>query len=72
MGTPTVVMGRDADALHNCYDPDRGPLDLTANVMDGHDYSNRGSLDRAANAITARRRGRGGDRWPLDRASWAR
>lgn len=33
-------------------DPNRGPLDRTANALGGHDDPNRGPLDRAANAIT--------------------
>lgn len=32
-------------------DPNRGPLDRTANALDGHDDPNRGPIDRASNAL---------------------
>jgi uncharacterized membrane protein len=57
-------------------DPNRGPLDGAANVIDGTDDPNRGPLDRAANAISG---GSGGvfealghddpNRGPIDRAA---
>ena len=57
-------------------DPNRGPLDRTANALDGHDDPNRGPLDRAANAVTGGSGGVAGamnhddpNRGPIDRAA---
>ena len=57
-------------------DPNRGPLDRTANALGGHDDPNRGPLDRAANAVTGGSGGVAGamnhddpNRGPVDRAA---
>ncbi len=49
-------------------DPNRGPLDRTANALDGHDDPNRGPLDRAANAIDGHD---DPNRGPIDQAKGA-
>ena len=57
-------------------DPNRGPLDRTANALDGRDDPNRGPLDRAANAVAGGSGGVSGamhhddpNRGPVDRAA---
>lgn len=47
-------------------DPNRGPLDRTANALDGRDDPNRGPLDRAENALHGQD---DPNRGPLDRAA---
>lgn len=47
-------------------DPNRGPLDRTANAIDGRDDPNRGPLDRADNAMSGHD---DPNRGPLDRAA---
>lgn len=49
-------------------DPNRGPLDRTANALDGRDDPNRGPLDRAANALDGRD---DPNRGPLDQSKGA-
>jgi uncharacterized membrane protein len=57
--------GKVSGAFDGHDDPNRGPLDRTANALGGHDDPNRGPVDRASNAL------HGTDdpnRGPLDRA----